>query len=296
QYFKNKNIPCYGVEPTHLVADAARKKGIETVEEFCGVDLAKRLVQAKGQADLMVANNVLAHVPDIHDFLQGFYILLKPEGVATFEFQYVVPLIKQALFDTVYHEHFSYFSFTTVSEIFRVNGLKVFDVEHLPTHGGSLRVYVEKEKSGPFEISNSVTNLLEVEEKEGVHQLEFYGALQERAEKIKRDFLMFLLDAQQKGKKVAAYGAAAKGNTLINFCGVKGDSIKYVCDKNPYKQGKYLPGSRLPVVAPEMLKINSPDYVLIIPWNLKEEIIHELRVKYNGNFSFVTALPVLDVI
>ncbi|MCW1300810.1 MAG: class I SAM-dependent methyltransferase [Candidatus Parvarchaeota archaeon] len=296
QYFKNKNIPCYGVEPTHLVAEAARKKGIETVEEFFGIDLAKRLEQAKGQADLMVANNVLAHVPDIHDFLQGFYILLKPEGVATFEFQYVVPLIKQALFDTVYHEHFSYFSFTTVSEIFRVNGLKVFDVEHLPTHGGSLRVYVEKEDSGAFEISDRVLNLLEEEKKEGVRKLEFYSALQERAEKIKRDFLMFLLDAQQKGKKVAAYGAAAKGNTLINFCGVKGDLIKYVCDKNPYKQGKYLPGSRLPVVAPEMLKINLPDYVLIIPWNLKEEIIHELRVKYNENFSFVTALPILDLI
>lgn len=295
QYFKELGIPCYGIEPTHLTAEAARRKGIETIEEFFGLELAQRLVRERGQADLIVANNVLAHVPDIHDFVSGFRELLKPDGVATFEFQYVVPLVREGLFDTVYHEHFSYLSFSVACDVFMRNGLRVFDVELLPTHGGSLRVYVQRDDSMRFEVSKRVSELLEREEIEGVRRLEFYGSLQEKAERVKNEFLKFLLSARSQGKRVAGYGAAAKGNTLLNFAGVRRDLIQFVTDRNPAKQGKFLPGSRIPVTGIDELIHFQPDYVIILPWNLKGEIIDMLSRYGLKNCRFVTAIPELSI-
>ncbi|MCX7724120.1 MAG: class I SAM-dependent methyltransferase [Thermodesulfovibrio sp.] len=296
QYVKEREIPCYGVEPTHIAAEVARKRGIETIEEFFGSELAKKLSQQRGRADLIIANNVLAHVPDINDFVSGVYVLLKPEGVATFEFQYVVPLIEQGLFDTVYHEHYSYLSFTVVYEIMKKKGLEVFDVEKLQTHGGSLRVYVQRIDEGKWRVSENVYNLLKSESELGVCSVRFYEGFQAKAEKIKYDFLQFLIDAKNKGKRIVAYGAAAKGNTLLNFAGVRSDLIEFVVDRNPIKQGKFLPGSRIPVVGLNNLQENKYDYVIILPWNLKDEILGQHRNLFNYGVNFVFALPYLKIL
>lgn len=295
QYFKECGIPCYGVEPTHLVAETARSKGIDTVEEFFGLELAKRLVRKKGQADLIVANNVLAHVPDLRDFVSGVKVLLKSQGVATFEFQYVVPLVKDGLFDTIYHEHFSYFSFSSVKYLFEEVGLSCFDVEFLSTHGGSLRVYVKHNENGELEVSERVNQLLEREREEGVLSLDFYEGLQSKVERIKLDFLDFLIECKRQGKRVAGYGAAAKGNTLFNYCGIKRDFIEFVVDRNPFKQGKFLPGSRIPILPPEFLKTELPDYVLIIPWNIAEEIVTQLNDLRNCGVKFFKAIPGISI-
>jgi len=254
QYVKQRGISCLGVEPTAGTAAAARLKGIETLEEFFGVDLAQRLADRGRQADLMVANNVLAHVPDINDFVKGFAILLKPHGVATFEFPHLMQLIEQKQFDTIYHEHFSYLSFRTVHQIFRTNGLSVFDVEELDTHGGSLRVFAQRSDAGTQAVSGKVAHLLEREAAAGMNKAAYYRGFQEQANKVKNDFLVFLLEAARQGKTVAAYGAAAKGNTLLNYAGVRPDLLPYVVDKNPNKQGKYLPGSRIPIVSEDHLR------------------------------------------
>lgn len=295
QYVKNRGISCLGIEPTASTAVAARLKGVETIEEFFGVKLANRLANQGRQADLMVANNVLAHVPEIDDFSAGFTALLKPQGVATFEFPHLMQLIEQNQFDTIYHEHFSYLSFTTVVRVFGANGLSVFDVEELGTHGGSLRVFAQRKDMGKHPASKKVTELLNREAAAGMNRASYYEGFQENADKVKSAFLTFLLDAKRQGKTVAGYGAAAKGNTLMNYAGVGPDLISFVADRNPAKQGKYLPGSRIPIVDESRLRDAKPDYVVILPWNLKVEIMQQLEYIKSWGGQFVTAVPELEV-
>jgi hypothetical protein len=276
QYFVKKDIPSLGIEPTLSTAVAAKEKGIEVLNEFFGESLALKLVAQNQQADLMIANNVLAHVPDINDFVKGFSVLMNPQGVATFEFPHLVNLVEKNQFDTVYHEHYSYLSLTSVKAIFETNNLSIFDVEELPTHGGSLRVYAQRSDSGEQSVGSNVTDLLIHEEKIGLKTVDYYAGFQQKAEKIKLSLLDFLIAAKREGKKVVGYGAAAKGNTMINFAGVGPDLISYVVDKNPAKQNMYLPGSRIPIENLAYLRKNVPDYIIILPWNLSNEIKNEL--------------------
>ena len=291
--FKAAGIPCYGVEPTASTAKAAREIGIESIEEFFGKKLANRLVSEGRQADLTAANNVLAHVPDINDFVSGFTLLLKDQGVATFEFPHLLNLVDKAQFDTIYHEHFSYLSLTAVSTIFKANGLSVFDVEEFATHGGSLRVFAQKSSTGKYALSPRVAAMLAREEALGMKTTAYYGKTQADAVKIKRDLLKFLLKAQEEGKTVAAYGAAAKGNTLLNYAGVRDDLIKFVIDLNPAKQNKFMPGSRIPMVGVDVLNATAPDYMLILPWNLEAEIKAQLADKHKVTWQYVMAVPTL---
>ena len=296
QYVKGKAIPCYGIEPTHSTALAAREKDIEIIEEFFGEAKAKELAKQGRQADLTIANNVLAHVPDINDFVKGFATLLKPNGVATFEFPHLLNLVKQKQFDTIYHEHYSYLSLIAVRAIFEANGLNVFDVEEISTHGGSIRVYAQRADTNPHSISNNVKKILEYEEQEGLHTLAFYTGFQQQTEKIKFDLLKFLLEAKNQKKKVVAYGAAAKGNTMLNYAGIRPDILSYVVDINPAKQGKYMPGSRIPIVEEGKLKSDKPDYVLILPWNLRNEIVSQLAYIKEWGGKFVTVIPEMQVL
>ena len=295
QYVKARHIPCTGVEPTAGTAAAARAKGLSIVEDFFGVRLAKELVAKGKQADLTTANNVLAHVPDINDFVAGFAVLLKSEGVATFEFPHLFKLIKENQFDTIYHEHFSYLSLTAVSRIFAVNGLSIFDVEEHPTHGGSLRVFAQRSDKGQRPRKARVKELLEREAQAGLTTTDYYLGFQAKTDKVKNDFLAFLLDTRRQGKTVAAYGAAAKGNTLLNYSGIRSDLLPYVADRNPAKQGKYLPGSRIPIVKEERIREEKPDYVLILPWNIKEEVMTQLAYVRDWKGEFVTVIPKIEV-
>lgn len=295
QYVQQAAIPCYGIEPTTSTASAACNKGIDIIERFFGVGLADELVQAGKRADLMAANNVLAHVPDINDFVSGFARLLKPQGVVTFEFPHLLRMVQENQFDTAYHEHYSYLSLTTVQRIFAANGLTVFDAEELPTHGGSLRVFAQRSDSGTHENSSGLASLLETEAQAGMTTLAFYQAFQHRAEKVKDDLVLFLIDAKRRGLKVGAYGAAAKGNTILNFAGIRPDLLPYVVDKNPAKQGKCMPGSRIPIVNEAHLKADRPDLILILPWNLREEVMGQLAYVQEWGGQFVTAVPALEV-
>jgi len=252
-------------------------------------------VQSGRQADLMAANNVLAHVPDINDFVSGFTRLLKPQGVVTFEFPHLLRMVQENQFDTAYHEHYSYLSLTAVQRIFAANGLTVFDVEELPTHGGSLRVFAQRSDTGFHERSAAVAGLLETEAQAGMTTPAFYQAFQQRAEKVKDDLVLFLIDAKRRGLKVGAYGAAAKGNTLLNFAGIRPDLLPYVVDKNPAKQNKCMPGSRIPIVDEAHLKADRPDLILILPWNLREEVMAQLAYVQAWGGQFVTAVPALEV-
>jgi SAM-dependent methyltransferase len=294
QYVQARGIPCLGIEPTASTAKAARSKGIEVVEEFFGVVLARRLVANGKSADLIAANNVLAHVPDINDFVAGFALLLKPHGVATFEFPHLLNLIKENQFDTIYHEHYSYLSLTAVLRILERNGLKVFDVEELPTHGGSLRVYAQQSDKGRREISERVDKLSATERNAGVKTASFYASFQVKAERVKNNFLSFLLEARNNGKTVVAYGAAAKGNTLMNYAGIRPDLIRFVVDRNPAKQGKYMPGSRIPIVDEAELRAVRPDYVVILPWNLKSEVVSQLSYATKWHCKFFVAIPEIN--
>jgi 2-polyprenyl-3-methyl-5-hydroxy-6-metoxy-1,4-benzoquinol methylase len=295
QYFKAANIPCTGVEPTASTAAAACAKGIDIVQEFFGVALARTLVAQGKQADLTAANNVLAHVPDINDFVAGFTVLLKPNGVATFEFPHLMRLMAENQFDTIYHEHFSYLSLTAVQRIFTANGLTVFDVEEHPTHGGSLRVFAQRTDTENQPITNRVTQLLRQEDSVGTRTEKYYSAFQLRAEKVKDDFVAFLIDAKRQGKSLAAYGAAAKGNTLMNFAELGADLIQYVVDKNPAKQGKYMPGSQIPIVEPITLEKHRPDYLIILPWNIANEVKEQNAPLAKLGTRFVTAVPKLEI-
>lgn len=295
QYVTARGMRALGVEPTASTARAARDKGIEVVEEFFGVDLARRLVADSLSADLIAANNVLAHVPDINDFVAGFATLLKPDGVATFEFPHLMNLIEHAQFDTIYHEHYSYLSLIAVASIFAANGLSVFDVEEIPTHGGSLRVFSQRADSGRRPVGARVAALLAREAAAGVDTRDYYAGLQRQAEQIAADLAAFCVQARAEGRTVAGYGAAAKGNTLLNFAGVRRHLLPWVVDRNPAKQGKYLPGSRIPIVAEERLRIDRPGYVLILPWNLQDEVMEQLAYIREWGGKFVTAIPRLRV-
>jgi len=294
QYVKEKGIPCYGIEPTKSTANAAQERGIEIIEEFFGGLLADKLVKNNRKADLTIANNVLAHVPNINDFVGGFTKILKKNGVATFENPHLLNLVEQKQFDTIYHEHFSYLSVTSVIEIFKTNGLTLFDVEEITIHGGSLRYFAQRSDTGKRLVTNNVRYLQEKENKAGMSNIDFYRGFQSEAENIKINFLAFLIDQKLKGKIVAAYGAAAKGNTMLNFCGVTQDLIKFVVDKNPSKQGKFLPGSRIPIKDEKYIKEAKPDYVVILPWNLKNEIASQLSYIREWNGKFVITTPAME--
>ena len=296
QYFQEKQIPCLGIEPTKSTAQVARDKGIPVIEDFFGVRLAREFASQGQKADLLVGNNVLAHVPDINDFVQGLKIALKEKGVVTMEFPHLMQLVANHQFDTIYHEHFSYLSLFTVEKIFAFHGLKLFDVEELPTHGGSLRIYVAHAEDTTHEISKNIIQLLDKEVDAGMRELSYYQDFQSRADQVKHELLSFLIEQKRQGKKVVAYGAAAKGNTLLNYCGVKKDLVKFVVDQSPYKQGKYLPGSHIPVVAEDQIKMTEPDYVLILPWNIKDEIIEQLSYIRAWGGKFVTAVPSLKIV
>ena len=295
QYVKDKGIPCYGIEPTHSTAIAARDKGIEIIEEFFGEVKAKELSDQGRQADLIIANNVLAHVPDINDFVKGFSILLKSNGVATFEFPHLLNLVEKNQFDTIYHEHYSYLSLLVVSAIFESNGLTIFDVEELPTHGGSLRVYAQQSNFGEHKKSHSVESLKQKEIKLGMNGIDFYQNFQLKVEKVKTDFLSFLVEAKIQGKSVVGYGAAAKGNTMLNFAGVQSDMLQYVVDRNPAKQNKFMPGSTIPIVGEEILIQEQPDFIVIFPWNLRNEITKQLAYVGEWGGRFVSAVPELCI-
>lgn len=293
--FVQSGIPCLGIEPTAGTADAAAAQGIPVIREFFGTELARRLAAQGRLADLLIGNNVYAHVPDINDFTAGLKILLRPGGTLTLEFPHLLRLIRETQFDTVYHEHYSYLSLYTVARMFTAAGLRVFDVEELPTHGGSLRIY-GCHSDDPRPTREAVDAVIRDEHTAGLRDLATYRAFQPRAERIKDDLVCFLIAQKRLGKKVAAYGAAAKGNTLLNFAGIRGDLISYVCDAAPAKQGKFLPGSHIPIVAPDMLREQRPDLLLVLPWNILHEVTRQTGFIRQWGGKFVVALPELRVL
>lgn len=295
QYVQQAGIPCLGVEPTAGTAAMARSRGLEIVPEFFGVALAERLCAQGRRADLMVANNVLAHVPDINDFVAGFTRLLKPQGVVTFEFPHLLRMVQECQFDTAYHEHYSYLSLTAVARIFAAHGLNVFDVEQWPTHGGSLRVFAQRSDSGWHAVQASVAAMLDHEHQSGVRSANFYRQFQRETERIKHGLLNWLLECQRDRISVAAYGAAAKGSTLLNFAGVRPDLLPYVVDRNPSKQGMFLPGSRIPVLDEQQLHQRKPQRILILPWNLQDEIMRQLAYVGQWGGQFVSVVPQLKL-
>lgn len=275
QFFQQRGVPCFGVEPTKSTADVARLKGLDIVGEFFGQEVARSLAHTRGKVDLALGNNVLAHVPDINNFVAGFSQILKPKGVLTLEFPHLLKLIQLSQFDTIYHEHYSYLSLGSVHSILRSEGLTVFDVEQLPTHGGSLRVYAQLSETGDYPISANVERLIEQETRFGLTVPGTYRDFSEKTLEIKLDLLRALVKAKSEGKRIVAYGAAAKGNTLLNYAGIGADIIDYVVDRNPHKQGRFMPGSRIPIVAG--FATPEPDIVLILPWNIKDEIVASLE-------------------
>ena len=291
--FVAAKIPCLGIEPTEDTAKAAEAIGIPVVKDFFGAKLAKEIAK-NGKADLICGNNVFAHVPDINDFTSGLQILLKKDGVITLEFPHLFRLISEKQFDTIYHEHFSYLSLNSVNSILSSNDLRLFDVEELPTHGGSLRIYACHFDDIRATLP-SVTSMLNMELEVGMGSVDFYTAFQANINNIKNDFLSFLISEKKLGKRIAAYGAAAKGNTLLNYCGIKTDLIEYVCDAANSKQGKLLPGSHIPIVPPNTLRTSRPDLVIVFPWNLIEEVIEQNHFIRSWGGKFVTAIPSIKV-
>ncbi len=293
QHFVGSGIPVLGIDPARNVADAARRRRVETLVEFFGVELAERLVPERGQADLIVANNVLAHVPEVNEFVEGMCILLAPEGVATIEVPHLVRLIERLQFDTIYHEHYSYFSFHTLVRLFAEHGLQVFDVEELPSHGGSLRVFVRHPAGEP---EDAVEAVLEREREDGYDSLQGYRGFGERVAETKRRLLELLIEVRDEGKRIAGYGAPGKGNTLLNYCGIRTDLLEYTVDRNPGKHGKFLPGTHIPVHPPERIAETRPDYVLILPWNLKREIAAQLDYVGDWGGRLIVPIPAPEVI
>jgi len=294
QYFVEKGIPVLGVEPAANVAKAAVERGVPTVVRFFGRETAGDLARDPGPANLIVGNNVLAHVPDVNDFVGGLKILLAPDGVVTMEFPHLWRLMDENQFDTIYHEHFSYLSFTTVIEIFSAHGLRIFDVDRIPTHGGSLRIYAGH--AGTIRAEEpAVAALRTAEEAQGFRSTERYASFAPRVEETKRALLDFLIETRRAGKSVAAYGAPGKGNTLLNYCGIRTDFVDYAVDRNPYKHGRYTPGTHIPIFPPERIRETRPDYVLILPWNLKDEITEQLAYVREWGGRFVVPIPSVDV-
>jgi SAM-dependent methyltransferase len=296
QYFVQQGIPSLGIEPAANIAREAEKKGIQTIVKFFGQQTAEELVAEGIHGDLLLGNNVLAHVPDINDFVRGLKILLNPDGVITMEFQYLLQLMQENQFDTIYHEHFSYLSFFTVEKIFKEHGLLIFDVEKLPTHGGSLRIYACHNENSNRMATARLKELKEKETTFGVNQLETYATFTEKVKETKRKLCSLLIDLKRKGKSIAGYGAPGKGNTLLNYCGIYTDFIDYTVDRNPYKQGKYLPGTHIPIFAPEKIRDTKPDYIMILPWNLKDEIMNQIAYIREWGGKFIIPIPEVTVL
>jgi SAM-dependent methyltransferase len=296
QYFLEKGIPVLGIEPAANVAQAAIKKGIPTFIKFFGTKTAQDLVVENGKADLVLGNNVLAHVPDLNDFVAAMKILLKPSGVITMEFPHLMRLMDENQFDTIYHEHFSYFSFATVEKVFAAHGLTIFDVEELPTHGGSLRIYARHNENTEGPATRRVIDLKAREEAAGFMRLKTYLGFAKKVEDTKRNLLNFLIQAKREGKSIAGYGAPGKGNTLLNYCGIRTDFIDYTVDRNPYKHGKYTPGTHIPIYDPCKISETKPDYIFILPWNLKTEIMKQLAYVRAWGAQFVVPIPAVAIL
>jgi predicted TPR repeat methyltransferase len=292
QYFVKRGVPVLGIEPAANVAEVAESKGIPTTVRFFGVETAEALVSEGTTADLLLGNNVLPHVPDLHDFVGGLKILLKPRGTITIDFQHLMRMMAGNQFDTIYQEHFSYLSFTFVRKLFAHHGLTIFDVEELGTHGGSLRIFAGHAEACPRPTQH-VEDMLQTEDRAGINQLEHYLRFEERVKETKREILEFLIRAKREGKAVAGYGAAGKTNTLLNYCGIRADFIDYTVDRNPYKQGKFLPGSHIPILAPEHIRQTKPDYLFVGPWNLASEIMNQTA--YIREWGGKWVLPIPDV-
>ena len=296
QYFKEQNIPVLGIEPAANVAAVATGKGIPTMVKFFGANTAIELAGENSRADLLIGNNVLAHVPDLNDFVAGLKQLLKPAGIVTMEFPHLLRLMSENQFDTIYHEHFSYFSFLAVEKIFARHGLVLFDVDELPTHGGSLRIYAIHAENKAKPVAASVTRLKQREREAGLERLETYAGFAEQVRETKRQLLEFLIGAKRAGKTVAGYGAPAKGNTLLNYCGIRSDFIDYTVDRSPHKQGKLLPGTHIPVHHPDKIRETRPDYLLILPWNIREEVMEQMADIRQWGGKFVVPIPRVEVL
>lgn len=295
QYFKPYKIPICGVEPAQNVAEEARRRGIDVEVEFWGEDTATKTVKKRGRADLIIGNNVLAHVPDINSFVEGVRCALKEEGTVTMEFPHLEKLMKLNQFDTIYHEHFSYFSLMTVCAIFEAHNMKIYDVEELSTHGGSLRIYATHVANGNYCVSDKVNEILKREKEEGLNDIASYGLFSKKIEKIKHDSWGLLADLKKKGAKIAAFGAAAKGNTFLNYCGIGKETIEFVADSSPEKQGLYLPGTCIPIMSPDMIRMEKPDYIILLPWNLKNELAQVLDYTREWGCKFITFIPQVEV-
>jgi SAM-dependent methyltransferase len=296
QYFIKKGTPVLGVEPAVNVARAAEQKGVPTLVKFFGHQTALEMVANGQMADLIIGNNVLAQVPDLNDFVRGVRVLLKPDGVATFEFPHLVRLMQENQYDTIYHEHFSYFSYITAGKIFAAHGLIVFDVEELATHGGSLRIYVRHAKDESKVINPAVTSLRQRELAMGLDRIETYKSFSEQVKESKRALLDLLIRLHRKARRVVGYGAPGKGNTLLNYCGIRTDFLQFTVDRSPYKQGRFLPGTHIPIYPPEMIRETRPDYILILPWNLKAEIITQLAYTREWGARFIVPIPVAQIV
>jgi SAM-dependent methyltransferase len=295
QYFVEQGIPVLGIDPARNVAVAARERGVTTLEEFFGVEVATAEASAGRHADLLIANNVLAQVPDLHGFVEGMRILLAPQGTITIEVPHLLRLVEDNQFDTIYHEHFSYFSLLTIRNLLAEHELTIFDVEQLPTHGGSLRIFARHASDASRPVSSRVATADDQERHAGMRELAFYTAFPARVARVKRELLSFLIGARDKGQSVAGYGAPGKGNTLLNYCGIRTDLLDYTVDLNPHKQGLFLPGTRIPIFHPDRLLETRPDYVLILPWNIKDEIMSQMAAVREWGGRFVTAVPSVRV-
>jgi hypothetical protein len=296
QHFVAKGVPVLGVEPAANVAAVAIKNGIPSVIKFFGSQTARELAAEFGKPDLLLGNNVLAHVPGLNDFVAGMKVLLAERGVVTMEFPHLLELMQHNQFDTIYHEHFSYFSFTTVTEVFRRQGLTLFDVERLPTHGGSLRIYGRHTEDGSRPVTARALELLTLEQRFGLTKLDTYAAFAEQVRETKRALLEFLIGAKRAGKRIVGYGAPGKGNTLLNYCGIGTDFLDFTVDRNPYKQGRYTPGTHIPILHPDQLSAARPDYILILPWNLKNEILATVGKMPGLKARFVVPIPSVEIV
>jgi SAM-dependent methyltransferase len=295
QYFKGKGIPVLGIEPARNVARAAQEAGVPTTVKFFGVQTATELAAEGKHADLLIGNNVLAHVPDINDFVKGMKILLKPKGIITMEFPHLLRLVEENQFDTIYHEHFSYLSLIAVKKIFDTHGLTLFDVEELPTHGGSLRIYARHSEDSSKPVCRTVPELIDRETRKNFTNLKYYLNFEDKLREAKRNILEFMIVLKKERKTIVGYGAPAKGNTLLNYCGIRTDFIDFTVDRSPHKQGHYLPGTRIPIFHPDKIKEKRPDYLLILPWNLKEEIIGQMAHIRDWGGRFVVLIPDVKV-
>ena len=295
QFVRERKINALGIDPAANVVAAAAARGVETIVDFFGTSVARQLQERGEGADLLVANNVLAHVPDVHDFTEGLRALLREDGVITIEVPWLLRLVEKREFDTIYHEHFSYFSLFALERLFADHGLEVFDVEELPTHGGSLRVYVQH-RSGSQAIEDRVAETRALEQAAGLHTLDAYLSFDDEARAVKRELLTFLARVKGEGKAVAAYGAAAKGNTLLNYCGIRGDFLDYVVDRSEHKQGRYTPGTRLPIVGPDHVTETRPDYLLLLAWNLASEIVDQMSHVREWGCQFVVPIPRVELV